>query len=261
MKKLVRRFLVVLGRLLGLKVNGPFRRYLTFSEAQSLAAKINMILGMQLQGDAILKTARIIRGIEARMIGRIAGDVDDHILNYYLIKHAANKLSEDIVFVEIGVLFGGSSLVMMQALKDSGIQRKILAIDPLDSYYGENEDPITLLPITRNNVLVNVSSANLSTKNFTLISTLSQLPQTVGSLRDVEIGVIYIDGDHSYEGVKRDWDNYSPLVVQGGYVLIDNYHDDYEGIDRFVDEEVIPYCMGWIVAGTVNRSIVLMKKE
>lgn len=36
------------------------------------------------------------------------------------------------------------------------------------------------------------------------------------------IDFLYIDGDHTYEGVKKDWELYSPLVRAGGLVV---FHD------------------------------------
>ncbi len=36
------------------------------------------------------------------------------------------------------------------------------------------------------------------------------------------IDVLFIDGDHTYEGVKDDWDNFSPFVKKGGRVY---FHD------------------------------------
>jgi predicted O-methyltransferase YrrM len=33
---------------------------------------------------------------------------------------------------------------------------------------------------------------------------------------------LFIDGDHSYEGCKADWDNYSPMVRAGGLI---GFHD------------------------------------
>ena len=37
-----------------------------------------------------------------------------------------------------------------------------------------------------------------------------------------KIDFLFIDGDHTYEGVKRDWEIYSPLVKKGGVVM---FHD------------------------------------
>lgn len=39
---------------------------------------------------------------------------------------------------------------------------------------------------------------------------------------DREIDVLFIDGDHSYEGVKADFDKWSPFVKSGGTVF---FHD------------------------------------
>jgi Methyltransferase domain len=47
------------------------------------------------------------------------------------------------------------------------------------------------------------------------------------------LDVLFIDGDHSYEGVRADWEDYSPLVRPAGLVII---HDI-----RFMDE----VCAWW----------------
>jgi cephalosporin hydroxylase len=39
----------------------------------------------------------------------------------------------------------------------------------------------------------------------------------------------FIDGDHSYDGVRTDWLNYSPLVRSGGLVA---FHDTWPNYDR-----------------------------
>jgi predicted O-methyltransferase YrrM len=48
---------------------------------------------------------------------------------------------------------------------------------------------------------------------------------------------VFIDGDHTYDSVRADWENYSPLVVPGGVVV---FHDIYErpayGVWRLWDE-------------------------
>lgn len=50
------------------------------------------------------------------------------------------------------------------------------------------------------------------------------------------IDVLHIDGDHSYRGVKADFDDYTPLVRDGGVVLIHdaaNTHDDRVAVPEF----------------------------
>ena len=53
------------------------------------------------------------------------------------------------------------------------------------------------------------------------------------------IDLLFIDGDHSYEGVKQDFTNYTKYVKSGGFILIDDYHKKYwPGIKKFVDNDI-----------------------
>ncbi len=50
---------------------------------------------------------------------------------------------------------------------------------------------------------------------------------------------VYIDGDHFYEGVKKDLEEYFPKVKKGGYISGDDYVIGglwSEGVKRAVDE-------------------------
>jgi len=47
------------------------------------------------------------------------------------------------------------------------------------------------------------------------------------ALGDRPLDVLFIDGDHSYEGVKRDWELYSPLVRPGGLIGLHDIQEDY----------------------------------
>ena len=46
--------------------------------------------------------------------------------------------------------------------------------------------------------------------------------ERVKSIFEEEIDFLFIDGDHTYEGVKQDYEMYSPLVRSGGLV---GFHD------------------------------------
>ncbi|MFH1490274.1 MAG: class I SAM-dependent methyltransferase, partial [Pseudomonadota bacterium] len=52
---------------------------------------------------------------------------------------------------------------------------------------------------------------------------------------------LFIDGDHSYEGVKQDFQTFAPFVRQGGMIAFhdiapDNKPEDVCGVDRFWSE-------------------------
>lgn len=48
------------------------------------------------------------------------------------------------------------------------------------------------------------------------------LDKVKGMLNGKQIDFLYIDGDHTYDGVKRDYEMYSPLVRHGGII---GFHD------------------------------------
>lgn len=50
---------------------------------------------------------------------------------------------------------------------------------------------------------------------------------------------VYIDGDHHYDAVRRDWELYSPLVRRGGLVVLDDavlHGNDTVEVYRFWEE-------------------------
>ena len=55
-----------------------------------------------------------------------------------------------------------------------------------------------------------------------LIEANSHDPETVSRVRDLapRIDLLFIDGDHSYEGVRADFEAYAPLVPEGGLVAL-----------------------------------------
>ena len=61
-----------------------------------------------------------------------------------------------------------------------------------------------------------------------------------GLLKGRPIDFLFIDADHRYEGVKRDFELYSPLVRSGGLIAFHdikpNIQDSNTQVDRFWDE-------------------------
>jgi hypothetical protein len=61
----------------------------------------------------------------------------------------------------------------------------------------------------------------------------------------VEIDYLHIDADHSYEGVKKDFDMYSKLVKKSGIITLHDtdqkYHDNYIVTDDIKPEYYEPF--------------------
>ena len=75
------------------------------------------------------------------------------------------------------------------------------------------------------------------TQTQTLIRADSHDPQTVRSLDGLRgsVDLLFIDGDHSYEGVRADFENYSPLVRPGGLIAfhdVDSSNNPTSEVDR-----------------------------
>jgi predicted O-methyltransferase YrrM len=61
------------------------------------------------------------------------------------------------------------------------------------------------------------------------------------------VDLIFIDGDHSYEGLVRDWQAWSPRVAQGGVVCL---HDSRSTPERRIDD-----------AGSVAATAAVVRKD
>ena len=46
--------------------------------------------------------------------------------------------------------------------------------------------------------------------------------------QDIKIDVLFIDGDHSYEGVKKDFDLYSTIISDNGIIILHDTDEKYE---------------------------------
>lgn len=53
------------------------------------------------------------------------------------------------------------------------------------------------------------------------------------------VGLLYVDGDHTKEGAKRDILSWSPHLAPGARIAVDDYgHPDWPGVGQAVDELV-----------------------
>lgn len=245
----------------GPPVGSLFRREVSSKEAETLAARLGQAFDAPITAQDVQEVAAFLRSAEGRMIGRIAGDVDDHVLNYYMVYRSARECrAANAAHAEIGVLFGGGLLMMLHALRAAASDHQALAIDPLNGYYGQDIDPFSGLPISSENVEENIRRMGFDPGRVRLLRLRSESPEALAEASRFRLASIWIDGDHSYEGIKSDWQSYSPLVAPGGYVLFDNYHDGcFPGVDQFLDNDLLPRLGQWVLLAKLGRSVLLRK--
>jgi cephalosporin hydroxylase len=82
-------------------------------------------------------------------------------------------------------------------------------------------------PISPDIVKRNVSKFKNEQSSFDYIQGNSQDINIINHVKNEikEIDILFIDGDHSKNGVFEDFNNYSSLVKNGGYIAFDDYLD------------------------------------
>lgn len=93
-----------------------------------------------------------------------------------------------------------------------------------------------------------------ATTNCQIIDADSHLPDTLADLKNRlngrQIDFLFIDGDHIYDGVKQDFENYSALLRKGGIVAL---HDA-----NLKDNEAVEVHKLWAELAEVTKSVLIV---
>ena len=137
-------------------------------------------------------------------------------------------------YLEIGTFKGGSALLVCHAMDMTDSNGAITCIDPNPKISPENWQRIE----HRTHLLQGLSP-----------QILTQAFEDAGGAFDF----VLIDGDHSYQGVKRDAAGVLPFVADGAYLL---FHDSFfPEIARALDEYALENRRSVIDFGTLTREV------
>jgi predicted O-methyltransferase YrrM len=127
--------------------------------------------------------------------------------------YGLTKTLKPEVCVEIGSARGKSACFVGMALKENE-RGKLYAIDPHDTTDWNDPASVDSYPIMKANL------EKVGVQNY--VEIVRAYSQDAARRWDKPIDILFIDGDHSYEGVKRDWELFLPFVRPFGVVL---FHD------------------------------------
>jgi hypothetical protein len=217
-------------------------RELLLDQKNYLKEIITEYLELPLKEEEIDCAVKDFLHLEAAIDGRVAGNIEDYIFNYFVRKSAAIKFaSECHSQLEIGVLFGGSFIYTFLGVEDLNV--RFIALDPLDGYYVKDEkvgakvDTYSNKEVCRDVLARNIDKLVKQKSKINIIQKYSTDSLAIEEVKKEKLSVLFIDGDHSYSGVKFDFENYAPLIVDGGYVIIDNYNDiSWREVKLYCDE-------------------------
>lgn len=169
----------------------------------------------------------------------------------WLLHGLIRSLAPDVV-VEIGSARGWSACHIGLALREN-VRGKLYAIDPHSSTeWNDSGGYDATLPALRRHL------AAMGLDSYVEIVRADS--RTAAKDWNRPIDLIFIDGDHSYDGVKADWELFSPFLTTTGVAIFHDttweihkhddarYRDDM-GVPRFVDEL---RCAGYPVI-TIDR--------
>jgi len=173
--------------------------------------------------------------IEQGCAGRLAGNIGDAVLRMMV---AVATQGPGFRALEIGTLFGVNAAATWDIAATTHESARLTIIDPLDGYYGASRhDVATGLRITKQTVERNLRTIGVPSDQYRIIQGMSETPGVIEQAANETYNYMFIDGDHSHEGVLRDWSNYAPMLERGGYVLFDNYkQDSWPEVETAVDE-------------------------
>jgi len=162
-----------------------------------------------------------------------------------LLSQLAAQVTEGVI-LEIGSKNGKSARAMAETANVP-----IYCIDMWDLTFLEKKD-------SRPKVHKDVSNFDAFTEAVKGLNVIhvKGLSAEIAKAWEKPIGLLFIDGDHSYEGCKADYEGFARHIIPGGYLIFHDYEDKFPGVQKLVDE----IKDGWIGFTVEGRTAVLRKR-
>lgn len=158
--------------------------------------------------------------IPIEKVRETANKIDGHLSDKegeFLYNAAKNCLGKGVI-VEIGS-WKGKSTVYLAKGSEAGNNVKVYAIDP---HQGSRDHQDNKISNTFGIFKQNLEKANVDN----IVKPIVKTSQEASKGWQLPVELLWIDGNHSYEMVKLDFDLWSPHLVKGGIIA---FHDAVSG--------------------------------
>jgi hypothetical protein len=192
------------------------------------------------------ESLNILRNINSNL--QHSFHLHSHIL--YDLRTMLNK--PDAIYLEIGAWLGSSaSLMASHPQKTTVISVDLWDLNPNGVKLESFKNNLNLF--NKNNyptIAIQGSSmdTNIISKVFSVVNS---------------VDILYIDGDHSFEGCLNDFINYKNLVSNGGYIVFDDYRDyEYSPHVKHAVDYIVDYglCDDFEIIGFIPSTFETQKK-
>jgi len=171
--------------------------------------------------------------------------------------------------VEVGIFYGRLSVALLRARRD-------ITLTMVDNWLGQEDQPARYLETGDYHAHLTARQQGAIKKTAIQRTAFAGHRRTVlhmdsalaaSSFAPASVDMVFLDGDHSYEGVRRDCLAWRPIIRPGGWLGgHDYYGPDLQAKSRFsfrVKEAVDDLCRteGWDLELDIDATWFVQLKE
>ena len=155
------------------------------------------------------------------------GDGGEHgLLLYKLVRRL--DCERQPVILEVGTARGFSAITMARALIDGNLGGTVFTVDVIDHHSKlswhvskqDSKDPLVNISISRSDVW----SRWFEEESGRVVTLHAQAHEVLENWNNGPIEVAFIDGEHTYDAVRRELSQLEHLMSPTGVIVLDDYH-------------------------------------
>lgn len=131
--------------------------------------------------------------------------------------------------IEVGSYCGRSTCAIASVIKALNATAKLYAIDPHQGHVGAQDLEVEITEPTLDMLKKNLQRAGLEDQVVVIHAHSWEVAW------DRPVSFLFIDGLHDYENVARDFRQFEPWLMRGGFAAFHDYGGYYPGVTTFVD--------------------------